>query len=633
MQRKLRQKIILLIIVVSLLVASYEVLLTWQRYPVATIDTSHISSINQYFVHNSYPHVGKTLNRRTLKQLLEDPDLKLLPVRVDLECSQNAQYSQNSDRICINETQLWLQLTQKGVNVDRMSDRQRKAALVRVILAKLETNGDYSDRGRIDGSREQIRQNSNNPGDESQVFESQLQTPEIEVVPESHAGHDSRVAANNKRENGGLDIDERRIEQHFNGQINQGDNRLDLLSHRERQKDLEPGADSVLDSLKESPYYKELLSEIKEKLVDTFSKEEMNSTNLKHDSIELQEPPPPASNNWMQGNHVKNDNDHSAVNKQVEPVDPEKPVPVINERALAEHAHWEIPTKHAELSDEAGSLLKHQPKEQRTLDQLSDDILHDVQFLSRNSKLSDPLQSNLNYQENKNPLYHGNNNPSYHGNDNADYVVPKMPAWIPQDFVKNPENLRYSNRRAPPDQSLESDMSEQDSMSNDPLSSILLPANTKRRKKSQLVAKKQEKQKWPHDYYLGLNLTQDQHNEPDLQEGPTGNISLGNFSVMLPNGTVLYRNKTGRHRKGGGIIQMNPELNRMAGYRVPVIYDLKTRGFPTDFRLDDHQIRDRLKYLDMAVENTDEVLRGVTTSSLNSNLIRRTKVSVFSLVY
>ena len=81
--------------------------------------------------------------------------------------------------------------------------------------------------------------------------------------------------------------------------------------------------------------------------------------------------------------------------------------------------------------------------------------------------------------------------------------------------------------------------------------------------------------------------------------------------------------KPGHHSSA---LSRSEDLLQLKGYRFRENFDLIVRKLPTRFKYDGIRIKDRLKYIERAVNATDVVLRDVATVSLNPDILERAKV-------
>ena len=657
MHKKFRHRLILLIITLSLLIASYEILLTWQRYPMATIDTSELSNMKQYYVHKhieepnqQYPyeqnelqdhfnphvqfdtkhlHVRSHLqylpqsalpvekdiqldrgitNRRTLKQLLQDPDIKQLPVKVELDCTQERLYSLNSnsndDIVCINETQLWSDMLQRSVDVSALSDRQRKAALVRAVLAHLERKDEEGD---LFGERDHIELKEHR---EEQVFESQIEEPEIQVDPILDGYNEGDMMYKVQREDDSQVFDTQIQEQVDPILGSYTDMIYTEELHRDEQvfdtqiEEPEKQVDPVLVLLKRGEQVP---------IVDTDKRTEISTTEhapaLKEDSF-----PEHAVPNFNNGQSK----------------------PTTEHALMDDNGRLKFTTERAPIFNNGRSVVSTERA---------------PAIVDNNAKPK--LPTLVQHSDNLDQLDHGN-----HDNNDDPLAGQSMPKWIPQEFIHNEDNLQYSNQGAPLPLDPDESENQNNLIQNDPLNSVLVPMGHNLRKdprrRGPIVAKKQKKsaKKMPTDYFLGLNLDEDRppltgknslNFDPKQVSPNTSNVNsntwttISNHSIAL-NVSELHQNESNalvkHHKASGGLIQMNEQLYQLVGYTLPVNYDLRARRLPTEFNAHDTHMLDRLKYLNEAVESSDEVLRGVTSTSLHPDLIKRSKVScTLVLVY
>ena len=81
--------------------------------------------------------------------------------------------------------------------------------------------------------------------------------------------------------------------------------------------------------------------------------------------------------------------------------------------------------------------------------------------------------------------------------------------------------------------------------------------------------------------------------------------------------------KPGRH---SSVLSLSEDLLQLKGYKFRENFDLIMRKLPTRFKYDGIRIKDRLKYIERAVNATDVVLRDMATFSLNPDILERAKV-------
>ena len=88
----------------------------------------------------------------SLRKLLEDAEIKELPVQISANCTLEElhQSVQFSGIICINESRLWSEVTERGVKINHLSELQAKTAIVSAALEEL--------KARQMRAKEQIRQ-------------------------------------------------------------------------------------------------------------------------------------------------------------------------------------------------------------------------------------------------------------------------------------------------------------------------------------------------------------------------------------------------------------------------------------------------------------------------------------------
>lgn len=143
---------------------TYEVYLTLIENPLASQEQ------RVYYTRD----LGSAHSSRNLRKLLEDREIQELPVQISADCSMEQVHRSRigSDILCINESQLWSDVTQRGVKINQLSDLQAKTAIVSAVLEELESR-----KARV---REQI----------SRQFADQLNfNGHNKVIHDSHAGN------------------------------------------------------------------------------------------------------------------------------------------------------------------------------------------------------------------------------------------------------------------------------------------------------------------------------------------------------------------------------------------------------------------------------------------------------------
>ena len=113
------------------LLLTYEIYLTWQDNPLASQEQ------RVYYTRD----LSSTQKGRNLRRLLEDREIQELPVRISTDCSVE-QIHQSligaNGILCINESQLWSDVTKHGVKINQLSELQAKTAIVGAVKGELE---------------------------------------------------------------------------------------------------------------------------------------------------------------------------------------------------------------------------------------------------------------------------------------------------------------------------------------------------------------------------------------------------------------------------------------------------------------------------------------------------------------
>ena len=91
----------------------------------------------------------------------------------------------------------------------------------------------------------------------------------------------------------------------------------------------------------------------------------------------------------------------------------------------------------------------------------------------------------------------------------------------------------------------------------------------------------------------------------------------------IHNSHTLAKNKTKQH-----LSLLSDDLLQLRGFELHENSDLVLRKLPTRFKYDGVRIKDRLEYIERAVNATDPVLRDVVGESLNPDILERAKVGV-----
>ena len=132
MKLKRSRRLLVIVTLLAGLLLTYEVYLTMQENPLASQEQ------RVYYTRD----LSSLPNSRNLRKLLEDRDIQELPVQISTDCSVEQIHQSligSDDILCINESQLWSDVTQHGVKINQLSDLQAKTAIVRAVLEVLES--------------------------------------------------------------------------------------------------------------------------------------------------------------------------------------------------------------------------------------------------------------------------------------------------------------------------------------------------------------------------------------------------------------------------------------------------------------------------------------------------------------
>ena len=131
MKLKRNRRLLVILTLLAGLLLTYEVYLTLKVNPLASQEQK------VYYTRD----LSSVQNPRNLRKLLEDREIQELPVQISADCSteQIHQSLMGSDILCINESQLWSDVTQRGVKINQLSDLQAKTAIVSAVLKEMES--------------------------------------------------------------------------------------------------------------------------------------------------------------------------------------------------------------------------------------------------------------------------------------------------------------------------------------------------------------------------------------------------------------------------------------------------------------------------------------------------------------
>ena len=137
MKLKRNRRLLLILSLLTTLLVTYEILLTWKFHPIGFTSvhgTVHVW--DPYPMNTNYSRHG-----HSLRKLLEDSDIKDLPVQISPDCTleQLSQSINGGDIICVNETRLWSEVTQHGVKINQLTQVQAKTAIRSAVFKELKS--------------------------------------------------------------------------------------------------------------------------------------------------------------------------------------------------------------------------------------------------------------------------------------------------------------------------------------------------------------------------------------------------------------------------------------------------------------------------------------------------------------
>ena len=113
-----------------------------------------------------------------------------------------------------------------------------------------------------------------------------------------------------------------------------------------------------------------------------------------------------------------------------------------------------------------------------------------------------------------------------------------------------------------------------------------------------------------------LVLSNEQHSV--IQKPPDAHSTSS-----IHNSHTLAKNKTKQH-----LTLLSDDLLQLRGFELHENSDLVLRKLPTRFKYNGVRIKDRLEYIERAINATDPVLRDMVGESLNPDILERAKVGV-----
>ena len=131
MKLKRNRRLLLILTLLAGLLLTYEVYLTLLVNPLTSLEQ------RVYYTRE----LSSSQNTINLRKLLEDREIQELSMQISTNCSvEQVHKSQvGGDILCINESQLWSDVSQHGVKVNQLSDTQAKTAIVSAVLEELES--------------------------------------------------------------------------------------------------------------------------------------------------------------------------------------------------------------------------------------------------------------------------------------------------------------------------------------------------------------------------------------------------------------------------------------------------------------------------------------------------------------
>jgi hypothetical protein len=131
MKLKRNRRLVMILTLLAGLLLTYEIHLTFLEIPLASQEQ------RVYYTRD----FSSPQNKISLRKLLEEQEIQELSVQISTDCSveQIHQSQIGSDILCINESQLWSDVSQRGIKINQLSDTQAKTAIVGAVLEELES--------------------------------------------------------------------------------------------------------------------------------------------------------------------------------------------------------------------------------------------------------------------------------------------------------------------------------------------------------------------------------------------------------------------------------------------------------------------------------------------------------------
>ena len=549
MRLKRNRRCLLVLTLLSALIVVYEISLTWQDYPLASIRIGHVYQLGSY---SSNDHNGRAFPQhgRNLRKLLEDREIKELPIQISTDCSvdQLHQSLKGNDIICINESRLWSDVTRRGVKINQFSDLQAKTAIVSAVLEELKS-----------------RQSKAAGRDLAQ--------------PLNRARRDKLV---------------RQYSPNVNAQLGSRDT-LNAQQHNITQTEHAPS------------FY--------EHMVASFVKESKHKPSdfaiPKLDAFYESHLPPQKP---LQDNNGEDGLFPSNVKRKKRPFMPV----VVNGNEL--QGDWGNPLvdewKHSNIP--GIPPMPDRPPSMPGFDSGADGV-----GMPPNIPGMPPDMPKV---------------PPVPG---VPPGMPKMPKE-PPDFPEMPGQMP----NMPPDMP-EIHMPPKYPMhnANELQQHPNLPSHSQvySDKSSQSHQSRYQSSYVEQHPYQKSQPYQNQYQRPSVQKG-TSSVSSETKSKAMSSSLNIYNNlkrqvesavsgtnstKLSAHAKANsGVISLGEDLLQLRSFKFRENFDLITRKLPTRFKYDGIRIKDRLKYVEKAVNSTDPVLRDIVQYSLNPDILERAKVSV-----
>ena len=194
---KRNSRFLLLLTLLAGLLVTYEFYLSWQYNPTAS---RQVQGLRVYYTRD----LSSLQKSHNLTKLLKHHEIEELPLQISTDCTFKQMYqsvlSNDAGILCINESQLWSDLTQRGVKINQLSDVQARSAIVSAVLEELNSRKlRYKEHVRRQFA-EQVKQAKHNAAlgnlpPNSHLDASRRNSREVTKVKHVPSFHESMVAS------------------------------------------------------------------------------------------------------------------------------------------------------------------------------------------------------------------------------------------------------------------------------------------------------------------------------------------------------------------------------------------------------------------------------------------------------